>query len=69
MEHYVFYVDDPDADYLLVKELTSGFLSGVSGTYKEPDGYFVCEKDPEAFKRFESTFPKKEKQKLQGQLF
>lgn len=65
----VRYADDPDADYLLFKELTSVFLSGVSGTYKDPDGYFVCEKDPEAFKRFESTFPKKEKQKLQGQLF
>lgn len=65
----VRYADDPEADYLLVKELTPGFLDGVSGTYKDPDGYFVCEKDPEAFERFEATFPKKEKKKLPGQLF
>ena len=63
------YADDPDADYLLVKELIPGFLDGISGTYKDPDGYFVCEKNPEAFERFEASFPKKEKQKLPGQLF
>ena len=65
----VRYAYDPDADYLLVKELISGFLDGISGTYKDPDGYFVCEKNPEAFERFEASFPKKEKQKLPGQLF
>ena len=65
----VRYADDPEADYLLVKELIPGFLDGISGTYKDPDGYFVCEKNPEAFERFEASFPKKEKQKLPGQLF
>ncbi|MCI6733981.1 MAG: N-acetyltransferase [Clostridia bacterium] len=65
----VRYADDPEADYLLIKELIPGFLDGISGTYKDPEGYFVCEKDPEAFERFEATFPKKEKQKLPGQLF
>ena len=65
----VRYADDPDADYLLVKELIPGFLEGISGTYKDPDGYFVCEKNPEDFECFEATFPKKEKQKLPGQLF
>lgn len=63
------YADDPDADYFLIKELTPGFLNGVSGSYKDPEGYFVCEKDPEAFERFEATFPKKEMQKLPGQIF
>ena len=63
------YADDPDADYFLIKELIPGFLNGVSGSYKDPEGYFVCEKDPEAFERFETTFPKKEKQKLPGQIF
>lgn len=63
------YADDPDADYFLIKELIPGFLNGVSGYYKDPEGYFVCEKDPEAFERFEATFPKKEKQKLPGQIF
>lgn len=63
------YADDPDADYFLIKELIPGFLNGVSGSYKDPEGYFVCEKDPEAFERFEATSPKKEKQKLPGQIF
>ena len=65
----VRYVDNPEADYFLVKELTPGFLDGISGTYKDPEGYFVCEKNPEAFEQFEATFPKKEKLKLPGQLF
>ena len=64
----VRYADDPEADYFLIKELTPGFLDGISGTYKDPEGYFVCEKDPEGFERFEATFPKKEKRKLPGQL-
>ena len=65
----VRYADDPDADYFLIKELTPGFLDGISGTYKDPEGYFVCEKDPDSFEQFEATFPKKEKLKLPGQLF
>ena len=65
----VRYEDDPDADYLLIKELVPGFLNGISGTYKDPDGYFVSERDPEGFERFEATFPPKQKLKLPGQLF
>ena len=65
----VRYADDPEADYFLIKELTPGFLDGISGTYKDPEGYFVCEMNPEAFEQFEATFPKKEKLKLPGQLF
>ena len=53
----VCYADDPDADYFLIKELKSRFLDDISGTYKDPEGYFVCEKDPEEFERFEATFP------------
>ena len=51
MEHYVLhcYRDDP----AFVPELD--FV--ISGTYKDPDGYFVCEKDPEGFEQFEATFP------------
>ena len=55
----VRYADDPEADYFLIKELTPGFLDGISGTYKDPEG----------FERFEAAFPKKEKWKLTGQLF
>ena len=65
----VRYADDPEADYLLIKEVIPGFLDGISGTYKDPEGYFVCEKNPKAFELFEATFPKKEKKKLPGQLF
>ena len=65
----VRYADDPEADYLLVKELQEGFLNGVRGTYKDPEGYFVCDKDPAAFERFDELFPKKEKLRLPGQLF
>ena len=65
----VRYADDPEAEYFLIKELIPGFLDGISGTYKDPDGYFVGEKNPEGFERFEASFPKKEKKKLPGQLF
>lgn len=65
----VIYADDPEADYFLIKELIPGFLDGISGTYKDPEGYFVCEKNPEAFEQFEATFPAKEMRKLPGQLF
>ena len=40
----VRYADDPEADYFLIKELTPGFLDGISGTYKDPEGYFVSKK-------------------------
>ena len=65
----VRYADDPEADYFLIRELTPGFLAGISGSYRDPEGYFVCEKNPEDFARYESTFPPKKKQKLAGQLF
>lgn len=65
----VRYADDPEATYFLIRELKEGFLNGVSGSYKDPMGYFVCENNPEAFEKFEATFPKKEKLKLPGQLF
>ena len=63
------YADDPEASYFLIKELIPGFLDGVSGSYKDPEGYFVCEKDPQGFEAFEATFPPKEKLRLPGQLF
>ena len=62
----VRYEDDPDADYFLIAELEPGFLDGISGTYKDPDGYFVDENEAEAF---DAAFPPKEKLKLPGQLF
>ena len=60
------YEDDPEAEYFLIRELESGFLDGVSGTYKDPPGYFV---DEDAAEAFDKAFPPKEKLKLPGQLF
>ena len=68
----VRYADDPDGDapYFLIKELTPGFLDGVRGTYKDPQGYFVSEAETDEFdKRFwGNQFPPKQKLKLPGQL-
>ena len=41
---------------------------GVTGEYTPPEGYFVAEREPEDFERFDAQFPKKEKKKLPGQL-
>ncbi len=65
----IVYLDDPAADYFLVKELRSGFLSGKSGVYADLDLYFVADKNSEAFEAFDRTFPEKQKLKLPGQLF
>lgn len=59
------YEEDPDANYFLVAELKPGYLEGVSGTFKDPDGYLVDEK---AVEDFDASFPTKEKLKLPGQL-
>ncbi len=55
-----------DASFFLCKELTPGYLDGVSGEYATPAGYFVDEVEAEEFDR---AFPYKEKLKLPGQLF
>ena len=60
------YEDDPEAEYFLIKELTDGFLDGITGSYKDPDGYFVDEKEAE---EFDKSFPPKEKKVLSGQIF
>ena len=52
--------------YFLMKELTPGYLGGVTGTYHTPEGYFVSEEEVE---EFDKTFPPKKKEKLPGQIF
>ena len=59
---------DDIVPYFLLSELIPGYLDGVTGTFKEPDGYFVCEKYPEQFAAYEASFPAKAKLKLPGQL-
>ncbi len=60
------YEADPEADYFLIAELEPGFLNGITGTYREPAGYFVDEAEAEAF---DARFPPREKKKLPGQRF
>ena len=68
-ERGIRYADDPEAEYLLCQELKPGYFDGVSGTFADPEGYFVCQNDAEGFASFEAEFPKKEKKRLPGQLF
>lgn len=63
--HYYAEPRDATVPYFLLKELEPGFLAGVTGTYHTPAGYFVDEKEAEAF---DAQFPPKEKLKLPGQL-
>lgn len=55
-----------DASFFLCRELTEGYLDGISGEYATPAGYFVDEAEAE---KFDMQFPKKEKLKLPGQIF
>jgi len=58
-----------DASFFLCMELVPGYLSGITGEYATPQGYFVAEREPDAFARFDALFPFKEKLKLPGQIF
>ena len=58
--------EDADASFFLCKELIPGYLGGITGVYKTPQGYYVSDEDVEEFDR---DFPPKEKLKLPGQLF
>ena len=55
-----------DDSFFLCRELIPGYLSGVTGVYQTPAGYYVDDKDVE---EFDKSFPYKKKLKLPGQLF
>ena len=55
-----------DASFFLCKELTPGFLDGITGVYGPPESYFV---DEDAAEKFDRQFAPKEKLRLPGQLF
>ena len=57
-----------DTSFFLCKELTEGYLNGITGEYAPPEGYFVAEQNPEEFIKFDALFPPKEKKVLPGQL-
>ena len=47
-----------DASFFLCRELTQGYLDGITGEYATPEGYFIDEKEAE---EFDQNFPYKEK--------
>lgn len=63
--HYYAEPREEEVPYFLTKELREGFFFGITGTYRTPKGYFVDEKEAEAF---DAQFPPKEKKVLPGQL-
>ncbi len=58
-----------DDSFFLCRELVPGALASVRGEYAPPRCYFVAEENPDAFERYEKTFPPKEKLTLPGQIF
>ncbi|MBQ5758352.1 MAG: N-acetyltransferase [Clostridia bacterium] len=58
--------ENADTSFFLCKELIPGYLNGITGVYRTPEGYYVKDSDVEAFDR---SFPFMEKKKLPGQLF
>ena len=57
---------DADDSFFLCRELIPGYLSGVTGVYQTPKGYYVDDADVEEFDR---AFPEKVKLRLPGQIF
>lgn len=57
---------DDDSSFFLGKELTKGYLAGITGEYATPSVYFVDEDEAE---QFDKNFPPKKKLKLEGQIF
>ena len=55
-----------DDSFFLCRELIPGYLAGVTGVYQTPKGYYVDDRDVEAF---DAAFPPRQKLKLPGQLF
>lgn len=58
-----------DASFFLCRELIPGYLSGITGEYGPPEGYYIAEQEPERFEAFDAQFPPRQKLKLPGQLF
>ena len=68
-EYGIRYHDLPagaDDSFFLCRELTPGYLNGITGVYNTPKGYYVDDADVE---EFDKGFPPKQKLELPGQLF
>ena len=66
--HYHAEPRESEVPYFLANELIPGYWGDREGTYCPPKGYFVADKNPDAFEAYESTFPKKIKLVNDGQL-
>ena len=55
-----------DDSFFLCRELIPGYLNGVTGIYRTPEGYYVPDAEVE---EFDKHFPPKDKLKLPGQIF
>ena len=64
--HYYGEPRDAEVPYFLLRELEEGYLDGIEGVYRTPQGYFVDEAEAS---EFDKNFPPKQKLKLPGQLF
>lgn len=58
--------EDADDSFFLCKELIPGYLSGITGVYQTPHGYYVDDSDVDIF---DKGFPPKQKLRLPGQIF
>ena len=56
---------EEETPFFMMRELRDGYLSGIRGTYHDPEGYLVTQA---AVEEFDRSFPKKEKLRLPGQL-
>ena len=66
--HYFAVPRNEKADFFIARELQPGYFHNVSGTYRDPAGYFVCETDPAGFAAYEATFPPRVRHVKEGQL-
>ena len=55
-----------DSSFFLCKELKEGYLTGITGEYATPAGYFV---DKAQAEEFDKAFPEKQKTVKPGQLW
>ena len=58
--------EDADDSFFLCTELIPGYLNGITGIYRTPQGYYVDDADVE---EFDKAFPPREKLRLPGQIF
>ncbi len=56
---------EPMPTFFLLRELDEGYLEGITGAYRTPEGYMVTQEDSDEFDRL---FPPKVRLKLPGQL-